>query len=161
MKTTSFLNKLRKEGRLELVEPSEEVKQSYLEKSESNFISARILLDNNRLEEVVYLIYYAPYNILLALLFKVGIKNENHSASIILLKEIFEIDNSFILNAKKERINIQYYVDFNLTKENIEGLIVQAEEFNGELLDFISKLTNERINFYRDKFISLLDLRKI
>jgi len=161
MKIISFLNKLKKEGMLELVEPSEEIKQSYLKKSESNFISARILLDNNRLEEVVYLVYYSVYNVLLALLFKVGIKSENHFASAILLKEIFEIGNSFILNAKKEGINIQYYVDFNLTKKNIGGLIIHAEEFNGELLDFISKLTNERIDFYRDKFISLLGSKEI
>jgi len=41
----------------------------------------------------------------LALLFKVGIKSENHTASILLLKELFGLDNSKILNAKKERMS--------------------------------------------------------
>lgn len=33
MKKQGFLNKLKKEGKLELVEPSEEIKDSYIEKS--------------------------------------------------------------------------------------------------------------------------------
>ncbi|MBI3623239.1 hypothetical protein HY212_04135 [Candidatus Pacearchaeota archaeon] len=44
MKKISFLSKLKKEGKLELVTPSEEMKQSYVIKSESNLISAKILL---------------------------------------------------------------------------------------------------------------------
>ena len=83
----NFLNKLKRQGKLELAESSDEIKQSYLEKSESNFISAKILLKNNRLEESISLIYYSMYHTLLALLFKIGVKSENHSGSIILLKE--------------------------------------------------------------------------
>ena len=39
-----FLIKLVKQGKLKLVEPSEEIYKSYLEKSESNLDSAKILL---------------------------------------------------------------------------------------------------------------------
>ncbi len=53
MKRINFLNKLEKEGKLGLIEPSEEIKQSYIKKSESNVISAKILLENNKLEEAV------------------------------------------------------------------------------------------------------------
>lgn len=62
MKKMNFLAKLKKEGKLKVVELSEEVKESYLEKSESNLISAKLLLDNDRLEEAVYLAYYSMYN---------------------------------------------------------------------------------------------------
>lgn len=48
MKKSDFLNKLKKEGKLSLVEPSEEIKQAYIEKSESNLISAKILLQNKQ-----------------------------------------------------------------------------------------------------------------
>ena len=159
MKDINFLNKLKRERKLELVESSEEIKESYLEKAESNFVSAKILLENYRLEETVFLAYYSMYNMLLALLFKIGIKSENHSASIILLKEIFGLDNSKLLDAKKERIQTQYYVDFHIKKKDVRDLIEKTEEFNGSLLDFISKLTNEKIDIYRNKFIKLFSLK--
>ena len=109
MRKINFLAKLFDEGKLQLVNPSEEIKDSYIKKSESNLISAKILLENNKLEESVSLVYYSMYHMLTALLFKVGIKCENHSASIILLKELFSIDNSGIFFAKKERVDKQYY----------------------------------------------------
>jgi uncharacterized protein (UPF0332 family) len=152
MKKMNFLSKLKKEGKFLLVEPNEEVKKAYLEKSESNLISAKILLENNRLEEAVSLAYYSMYHLLLALLFKVGIKSENHSISIILLKELFEIDNEEISNAKIERIDKQYYVNFNILKNQVEETIKVAEKFNGKIIDFISKMNNSDILKYREKF---------
>ena len=157
MKKTNFLSKLKKEGKLELVDSSEEIKQSYIIKSESNITSSKILLKNNKFEESVGLAYYSMYHILTALLFKIGIKSGNHTASIILLKEIFGIDNKIIKDAKTERIDKQYYVDFIITKEDVEDTIKKAEVFNSNLLDFISKMNNENINSYRNKFMSLID----
>jgi len=155
MKKMNFLAKLKGEGKLKAVEPSEEVKEAYLTKSESNLSSAKLLLENDKLEESVYLAYYSMYNSLLALLFWVGIKSENHSASIILLRKVFDIDNPDISFAKRERVDKQYYVDFHVTKEDVEELIEKAEDFNKWLLDFLSKLTNERIKLYQEQFKKL------
>lgn len=155
MKKLAFLAKLRKEKKLQLVEPSEEIKGSYLEKSESNLISAKLLLENNRLEEAVSLAYYSMYHIVTALLFKIGIKCENHAGSILLLKDIFEVDNSGIQFAKKERIDKQYYTDFYVTKKEVNELIKTAERFASEVLDFISKINNQDIKDYRRKFEDL------
>jgi|SRR3989338_4856956 len=152
MKKKDFLIKLKKEGKIGLVESSEEIKNSYLEKSESNLVSAKILLENNKLEESVALVYYSMYNSLIALLFKIGIKSENHAVSITLLKEIFGLSNSDIAFAKKERIDKQDYVDFEVTKEQVEEAIRKAEIFNSKIIDFISKLTNDSIKLYRKKF---------
>ena len=131
MKRISFLIRLRKEGKLEVVEPSEEVKLSYLEKSDSHFESAKILLKAEKLEESVSIAYYAMYHCLLALLFKCGIKSENHAASILLLKELFnEIDLANEISfGKKERIDKQYYADFKLTTLDCEEMIKKAESF--------------------------------
>ena len=123
MKKLKFLNRLIKEGKLELVEPSEDVKKSYLEKADNSLRAAKILLQNGLYENSVVDSYYAMYNSLLALLFKVGIKSENHSGSIILLKELFNSDELYkkISFAKEERIDKQYYVaskkNFVLTEE--------------------------------------------
>lgn len=151
MKKTGFLGRLKLEGKLNLVEPSEEIKQSYIKKSESNIISAKILLENSRLEEAVALSYYSMYHMLTALLFKTGVKSENHAASIILLKGIFGIENSDIAHSKKERVDKQYYVDFRITKEEVINSIKKAEEFNSRILDFISRLTNKDVIGYRKK----------
>ena len=158
MKKINFLIKLKKERKLGLVEPSEEIKESYLKKSESNLISAKILLENNKLEESVGLAYYSMYYLLAALLFRVGIKSENHSASIILLKELFLFDNKEVSDAKTERIDKQYYVDFVISKEDGKDTIRKAEIFNNKLIDFISKLNNEDITNYREKFMKLLNI---
>lgn len=151
MRRIDFLVKLRDEGRLDFVKPTEEICRSYIEKSESNMASARILLETKHLEEAVSLAYYSMYHMLTALLFRTGIKCENHSASIILLKGAFGIDNSDIKYAKRERIDKQYYVDFSVTSEDVISIVAKAEEFNGNLLDFISRLGNKAISEYRER----------
>ncbi len=123
MKKIIFLAKLNKEGKLRLVEPSETVKDSYIAKSESNLVSAKILFDNSKLEEAVSLAYYSMYHMLGALLFMVGIKSESHAASIILLKAVFGIDNSDISFAKEERIDKQYYTDFQIAAKDVTDAI--------------------------------------
>jgi uncharacterized protein (UPF0332 family) len=156
MTKENFLIKLNKEGKLELVESSEEMKQSYIIKSDSNLSSSKILLGNNKLEESVGLAYYSMYHLLTALLFKTGIKSENHSASIILLKDVFGLDNKDIFEAKTERIDKQYYVDFVITKGEVENTIKKAEIFNSKMIDFISKMNNEDIENYRNKLKEII-----
>jgi len=86
MKKSSFLNRLKKEGKLTLVEPSEEICNSYLEKADNCLKSAKLLLQNNLYENSVSMSYYAMYNSLTSLFFKIGIKCENHSGSILIFK---------------------------------------------------------------------------
>ncbi len=156
MKKSDFFNRLQDEGKLQLVQPSEEIMSSYLKKSDSHLASAKLLLKNDRLEESVSLTYYSMYYMLLSLFFRIGIKCENHSAAIILLKELFNVDNSLISYAKKERIDKQYYVDFKIMKIEVEELIQAAEVFNSKILDFIEKLNSEKIAEFRTKIETLL-----
>jgi uncharacterized protein (UPF0332 family) len=156
MKKPDFFNRLQEEGKLQLVPPSEEIMSSYLKKSDSHLESAKLLLENDRLEESVSLTYYSMYYMLPSLFFRVGIKCENHSAAIILLKELFNVDNSLISYAKKERIDKQYYVDFKIMKEEVKELIEAAEIFNSNILDFIEKLNSEKIEEFRMKMETLL-----
>ncbi|MEK6906223.1 MAG: HEPN domain-containing protein [Nanoarchaeota archaeon] len=156
MKEINFLSKLLREEKLKIIEPSEELKISYIRKSESNLDSSKILLKNNKLEESITFTYYSMYHILTALLFKIGIKCENHTGSIILIKLLFGIDNSEMFSAKKERVDKQYYTDFKITKEEIIVSLKDTEKFNSLILDFISKLTNEEIARYREKFYEIV-----
>src|SRR3989338_8390558 len=156
-----FLNKLKKEGKLEFVEPSEDICNSYSEKSANCLKSARLLLQNNLYENSIGMSYYAMYNLLVALLFKMVIKCENHGGSILLLKLLFQEEELYTLisDAKKERIDKQYYVTTGkdeITKEIAGELLSDAEAFVLESKVIINNLGNEDINEYRKRFAKLI-----
>ena len=161
MKKADFLRKLRKERKLEITEPSEEMKISYLQKAENCFKSAKLLFQNQLYENSTSEAYYCMYNSLLALLFKTGIKSENHSASIIILKSLFneEILYKIISFAKEERIDKQYYVEshqiIKVTKESCKNMVLKSEDFLVKMKLLINKLSNEKINSVRNSFESL------
>jgi uncharacterized protein (UPF0332 family) len=156
MKKLNFLTKLKQERKLELVEPSEEISDSYLQKANECLASAKLLLTNNLLENSIINSYYTMYNSLLSLLFKTGIKSENHSSSIILLEELFQKEDLYntISKAKEERIDKQYYVEStaNISNESSQGLLNNSEDFLTEIKLSIESLNTEQINNFRDKF---------
>jgi len=163
MKKQDFLNKLKKEKKIELVEPSEEIKLSYLKKAEDCLKSAKILLNNKLYENSTSEAYYSMYNSLLALLFKAGIKSENHSASIMLFEDLFNSKElaKIITFAKSERIDKQYYVEAQqitkATEESCKDMVSEAEDFLVKMKLFISNLSNEDIIFSRKSFENLFE----
>lgn len=162
MKNLDFLNKIKKEGKLEIIEPSEEIKESYLQKSENCLISSKILFQNNLYENSIAEAYYCMYNCLTALFYKTGIKSENHTASIILLKELFNFEElyNFMIFAKKERIDKQYYPEKyhqpKLDKAACSEMINLAEKFSLKIRVEIDKLNNNGAFNFRNKLKSLL-----
>lgn len=152
-----FLETLKKEKKLELVEPSEDICNSYSEKSANCLKSAKLLLQNKLYENSIGMSYYAMYNVLLALLFRAGIKCKNHSGSILLLKVLFGEEEVYklIFDAKKERIDKQYYVTGekdDITKEIAEELCGNAENFIVRVKLIMRNLNNDRIDALRKKF---------
>lgn len=162
MKKQIFLNKLKKESKLELVEPSEEMVLSYLQKAENCIKSSKILFQNQLYENATTEAYYCMYNSLLALLFKTGIKSENHSASIIMLKELFRenVLYKIISFAKEERIDKQYYVEsqqiVKVTKDSCNEMVLKAEDFLVKIKLLISQISNDKINTIRNSFEGLV-----
>jgi uncharacterized protein (UPF0332 family) len=161
MKKLTFLKKLKRKGTIELVEPSEEMKLSYLIKAENCFKSARILFQNQIYENSTSEAYYCMYNSLLALLFRIGIKSENHSASIILFNDLIgNKELSKIISwAKEERIEKQYYVEtrqmIKVTKESCNEMISKTEDFLVKMKLLINELSNEKINSIRNSFAKI------
>ena len=96
--------------------------------------SAKILFQSQLYENSTSEAYYCMYNSLLLLLFKIGIKSENHSASIILFDKLF--DNKEMVKiiswAKEERIDKQYYVEtqqmVKVTKKSYNKIIKNSKE---------------------------------
>mgnify|MGYP003968724229 CR=1 FL=1 len=157
---TSIVNlkKLLKLKVLQLVDPSENLKISYLEKSFDSLKSAKILKENSLYSDSIPLSYYSMYNSLLALLFKIGIKSENHNVSIFLLKKIFRLDNSDIIHSKKSRTQAQYYTSSDSSEQSTQYAVESAENFNYKIRDFIDRLTSDQIEEYRNKFKELLEI---
>ena len=157
MKKINFLIKLTKEGKLQEVESSDEIKEAYLQRSDESLSSAKTLLKIGNLKDSVALAYYSMYHCLLAALFKIGIKCENHAGSIILLKEVFGCDNKDISKAKSERVDNQYYVDFNVNLEEANSAIKIAEEFISKMHDILATLTEEKIKELHEKAVKLFE----
>lgn len=159
MTKLDFLNKLMKEGALELVEPSDEICASYLQKADNCLKSAKILLENLLSENSISMSYYAMYNSLTALLFKTGIKCENHFGSILILKILFQSAELFsmISFAKEERIDKQYYVTSSpLIKESALEMTKKAEDFLVKIKLITKKLNFEDINRLRTELNNML-----
>ena len=149
---------MKREGKLELIKPSEEICSAYLEKADNCLKSARILLKNELYENSVSMSYYVMYNSLTALLYKTGIKCENHAGSIILFKKLFGRSDLFkvVSYAKKERVDKQYYVDFVLNKESADELVKKAENFLVKIKLLIRDLKIVDIEELRQKFVKMI-----
>ena len=161
MKDSGFLMKLKEEGKLKLVDESEDISKSYLIKSEKCMKVAKLAYEANIFENSISEAYYSMYNCVLALFFKCGIKCENHSGSVILIKRLFKLDelHVFFSKIKKERIDNQYYVPVidsePIKKNQCKNLLDLVSDFNIEIKVYIQNLTNEKIKEIRDKFENL------
>ena len=157
MKASNFLNKLKKEDSLKLVEPSEDISKSYLIKSEKCIKVAELAYNAGIYENAISEAYYSIYNSVLSLFYKCGIKCENHAGSILLLTLLFGEEELFkiISDAKKERIDKQYYVTTekdDITKEIAVELLNNAEDFVLKMKVVVKKLNNDLIDELRNKF---------
>ena len=162
MRKSDFLISLVRNGNLKLVKISDVVADSYVRKSENCLKSAKILLKNKLYENSISMSYYAMYNCLLGLLFKVGIKSENHSGSIIVFKKLFKRKDLFeILSfAKQERIDKQYYVaskNSGLTKKSANEMIKEAENLVVQLRLIMNRLSIDEIDRLRKNFEKIMN----
>jgi len=157
MKTSDFLNKLEKEGKLELVECSEQMSLSYEKKGIECREVANLAFDNGYFESAIIQSYYSMYNNVLSLFFKCGIKCENHSVSAILLRDFFNQKelHSLFSKAKEERIDKQYYItpaqNNYVTRESAKEMISAAIRFNLKIIAFKNDLKIEEIKRIKEK----------
>ena len=167
MKNSDFLNKLKKEGKLELVEASEQISLSYEKKGAECREVANLAYNNGYFESAITQSYYSMYNHLQSLFYKCGIKCENHSASAILLKDFFGQSGLHLIfsKAKEERIDKQYYItpspDNPATKESAKEMIGISMKFNPQITAFKNNLKLEEIKKIRDKISDALQIKKM
>jgi len=155
MTNLDFLARLQREGKLELVSPSEDICQSYLEKSGNCLKSAKILLQNKLYDNSTTMSYYAMYNSLTALLFKIGITPTRRSCPIHGLKPVVFTDTRLdrrvggMEKCAHPRTEVRgFRRHFFIKCENHSGAILLLKFLfkNNELFTVISKAKEERID---------------
>lgn len=148
MKRPDFLNRLRKEGKLRMVEPSVDICNSYLKKAERSIKAAKLLSDEELYEESITTAYYAIYNSITAFLFRIGIRCQNHSVSLVLLKKLTKREDLYkmAMHAKEERVKKQYFVssdeEMRVMETSAKAVLEDAESFIIEIKLIIEKLDN-------------------
>ena len=149
-----FIRRLKAEGDIRIVVPSIDASEAYSDKSREYMIGTKILFKEQLYDQAITHSYYSMYYKILSLLYLVGLKCENHAGAIILLKEIFGIDNRFISHAKTERIDKQYTITKATWQETVE-MISKGEDFNSMLDMFTDQMTHKDRIFYINKAESL------
>ena len=135
MKNSNFLIKLKKNESLKLVEPSDEISKSYLIKSDKCLQVAKLAYGAGIYENAVAEAYYSLYNTVMSLFFMCGIKCENHSGAVILIKSLFHLEkqHDVFSEFKKDRIDNQYYIPIldsePINKEKCDERINTAQKF--------------------------------
>ncbi len=158
MKKSDFLAKLKTEESLKLVEPSEEISKSYLTKSDKCMQVANLAYNAGIYENAVSEAYYSIYNSVLSLFYKCGIKCENHSGAVILIRKLFHLEELYNIFSefKKDRIDNQYYIPIigtePINKEKCNERIKTAQKFNAKIISYSDNLKIKEINIIRKSF---------
>ncbi|WOF15275.1 HEPN domain-containing protein [Methanoplanus sp. FWC-SCC4] len=116
---------------IRLIEPNENLTDAYFKKAED------ALLTMKSIESPDWIIstgYYAMYYSLYALLMKAGIKSGIHTCTIECMRECLgdyfsESDIEAVENARKTRIQSQYYTTHELKEQEISEILSTAPKF--------------------------------
>lgn len=137
------------------IEPNDTLAYAYLQKSRHDLVVLRSISEEDT-EWKSTVAYYARYHILTALLLKIGMECKNHNCSLKLAEYLFQdmiTINQFkeIKEAKKQRINLQYYTDRTVEKEEFEHNMKSVDDFVDKIQQIIESITREDIEKIRKK----------
>ncbi len=153
MKKLRWCTKI-KEG-IKLTEPNETISSSYLNLAKSSLRRAEVMLKENDLLWSTVMLYYAEYYALYAFLVRIGVKCENHSCSILLVKHLLGADKIATIEAHKERrIDAQYYLKIS-SGEEIRKMFQEAKFFISFFDDLISQIGQTKLTSFRNKIFAL------
>ncbi|MGK0209108.1 MAG: hypothetical protein ACI83O_000373 [Patescibacteria group bacterium] len=154
MQNSKVVHNAVQQEQLKITEPSPEMSNAYLVKTKQCLKAADLLYKAGIYENATSESYFGIYNTVLSLFYKCGIKCENHTVAVILIKDLFKLDEIYITfqTLKKERIDNQYYIPTLQTKQ------VSQEQCRNSLASShkcVSKIKSIIINFRQE------DIKKI
>ena len=146
---------IRQKKGIELVEPSDNLRDAYLIKAEE---ALEVLRATDIRDWQLTTAYYAVYNSMYALLMKIGIKCEIHSCTIEFTKRFLKNhfsseDSELIDKAFSAKIDSQYYVNRKVPDQNYDLIMKKTPLFMVKCKNMV--LEQKEINEIRNKVSSL------
>ncbi len=143
---------------IELIEPNQNLCETYIKKSE-NALNATTSLKGNK-EWEISSCYYSMYFALYAIMMKVGIKCENHNCSIEFMQEFlnskFNSDEIRLLRTSmKARVDTQYYDDRKVPDKFYKIMIKNAPLFIVKCKEIIRTIKQSEIQEIREKLLKI------
>ncbi|MBI5398358.1 hypothetical protein HZB03_02740 [Candidatus Woesearchaeota archaeon] len=149
---------LKTKNGLELVEPNNNMSQSYLQMAEESIRVLQNIKDSQiwTATTTYYIFYYSLY----AFMLRAGIKCEIHSCSIEFMKQFLtehytNEDISMIQKAFQARIDLQYYADRPVDQAMINETKKYCKEFYIKTKLAISTLSEDSIHTIREELVQI------
>ena len=147
---------------IELIEPNQNVSSAYLKKAHTSLRSMDINYKESILDWTVDAAYYARYQVVYALMQRIGVKCEIHDCTIELFRFLFNdsFDEELFLElkrAKEQRINLTYYTDRLVSVEDIKKNVYSASNFVLKVEEFLSVLTPSKIKLIKEKLVLIFE----
>ena len=144
---------LKQKKGLELVNPSENISESYFKLAENSIGTMNREKDKNKVFSIsagYYSMYYALYGILM----KIGIKCEIHQCTIKFMEKFLsdlysKEDMNKIYSAFKLRNTAQYYVEKVIDEKDFNELLENAPNFLLKSQEILSSLNEDKIKELR------------
>ena len=146
----------RKENGIKIVEPNENLRKAYLQKTKEAIETAQLAKSR---DWKITCMYYSMYLSLYSILMKIGVKSTIHTCTIefakVFLKEYF-LDEELALIEKGfvARIDSQYYTDKFISEEIYQMLLKQAPLIYAKASTVV--ITEDNINAIRRQLSHLL-----
>jgi uncharacterized protein (UPF0332 family) len=146
---------LKQKSGIKIVEPNENISESYIKMAEDSIGTMNREKDKNIIFSVsagYYSMYYSLYSILM----RIGVKCEIHQCSIKFMEkfldEFFSKEHINQINSAFKLRNItQYYVDKIIDKKEINNLLQNAPDFVEHSKNILSSINQDKINEIRNK----------
>jgi len=142
---------------LRLVDPNENISNSYLEFAEKTLSMIKFLIDGKDYLWASVRIYYCSYYCIYSFLQRIGVKSENHDCSIEVSK--FLLGKDFIRDIesfKEGRIESQYYLNVGQEKKLLDSY-ARVKEFYLRFKEKIDSLNAKDVSILRKKLKLVLE----
>ncbi|MCD4759930.1 hypothetical protein K8R33_03510 [archaeon] len=145
---------LKTKNGIEMVNPNDNMSNSYLKMAEESLEVIKKIGKNSKLW-VASTSYYTMYYCLYSIMIKIGIKCEIHTCSIEFMKKHLpnlynNKDISLIKVAFKTRNELQYYPDVLIKDNDLKIIKEGAADFLVKTKDILTKITEKEIKQIKD-----------
>lgn len=150
---------LKQKNGIELVEPSEEMSESYLKMAEEAVEEIKNVKSQRWISSTTY---YSLYYCLYSIMMKLGVKCEIHQCSIEFMKcfltDFFNLEEiDLIGKGFKYRKNLQYYPDKLIDNKKLEFVKLEVSNFLVKTKEVLLEISEEKVDEIRSKIKEVLN----